>query len=215
MSHAIFWEPPLENTYLAYQFKEIYIDKVYQPYLEGKTDLTIVDIGASGLTPYYFSQFASKVYAVEPSTSHFDLLMKGIEYNKSDNIMPINKAIYLKQGKFPLFHNANPTMFSLHQAVNDNSTPPEEVEAITFPQLFADYSIEHVDLMKIDVEGTEVELICSTPFKEVAPKIDALFMEVHAWNERNPQQLLDGLKDAGFTNIKPVPNDANLIIATK
>lgn len=216
MAHAILFNPPLENNYLGHQIKEIYFDRVYTPYFEGKKDLTIIDVGANvGMTSYYFSQFAKNVYSLEPSLEHFDILTQMITHNKLDNVHPINKALYMKSGKFPLFHNNNKTMYSLHQAVADPNLPPEEVEAITFQQLFADFSIEHVDFLKTDVEGSEVELFCSTPFKEVAPKIDIVMTEVHQWNGRNSQQLIDGFKDAGFNNVQQVKSDASILVATK
>lgn len=214
--HAIFFEPPIENNYLGHQFAEIYKEKIYAPFIEGKNLKTCVEVGANvGVVSYYFAQHFKEVYSLEPSGEHFNVLLHMIEYNKLDNIKPINKAIYMKPGKFPFYHNQNKTMYSLHQAIADPSLPSEEVEAITFQQLLADFSIEHIDFMKVDVEGSEVELFCSTPFKEVAPKIDTVITEIHAWNGRNPQQLIDGFKDAGFTKVETVASDASILVATK
>lgn len=224
MSHAIFFNPPLETNFLGHQIKELYFDKVYDPYLRGKKDLTIVDVGGNiGMTSYYFSQFAKDVYVLEPSVEHFDILMQMVAHNKLDNVHPINKAIFMKSGKYPLFtptdnegNETNRTMRSLHQAIANPQHPKfEEVECITLPQLFADFSISHIDLLKLDVEGTEPEIICSTPFKDVAPKIDTIILEVHSWNGRHPNQLHEGLKDAGFTTIQPIQSDASILVATK
>ena len=224
MSHAIFFEPPITSNFLGHQFAEIYKDRVYAPFVEGKDLKTCIDIGANlGMVSYYFAQHFKEVYSIEPSLEHFELLTKMVEFNKLDNVHPINKAIFMKSGKYPLFHpldesgvEKNKTMYSLHQSVaNVQNVKTEEVDCITLPQLFADYGIDHVDLMKLDVEGSEVDIICSGSFKEVADKIDMIILEQHTWNGRNPQQLIDGLKDAGYKNISTVPNDANIIVATK
>src|SRR3972149_1853452 len=119
MSHAIFFEPPLETNFLGHQLKEMYVDNVYAPFLQGKKDLTILDIGANlGVFTYYVRQFAKKIYAIEPTLEHFDLLTRMIEFNKIDNVEPINKAVYIKSGQLPLFKPVgNKTMNSLHQNV--------------------------------------------------------------------------------------------------
>ena len=105
-------------------------------------------------------------------------------------------------------------MNSLHMAVNDGSSPSEEVECITFDTLFANEKIEHVDFMKLDVEGSEVEVLSSEGFRKVAPKIDLIVLEIHAWNGRHPNQVKDALRGNGFT-VDQIPNDANILVAKK
>lgn len=218
MPHAIFFEPPIETNYLGHQLKEMYVDNVYAPFLQGKKDLTIIDLGANlGMFTYYASRFAKKLYAIEPTVEHFDMLTRMIEFNKLTNVEPINKAVYIKSGQYPLFKpEQNKTMNSLHQnVVQGNPNPQHEmVECITLPQLFADFAIDHVDFMKTDIEGTEVELFSSTSFKEVAPKIDVIVTELHAWNDRNPNQLLEAFKNNNFS-VQRIPNDASLFVATR
>ena len=214
--HGIFFNPPIDNNYLGHQFSEIYKDRIYAPFIEGKNLKTCIEVGANvGVVSYYFAQHFKEVYALEPSVEHFDVLMHMVAHNKLDNIHPINKAIYIKPGKLPFFHNNNKTMYSLHQAVADPNLPTEEVDCVTLPQLLADHAIEHVDFMKVDVEGSETEIFCSTSFKEVADKIDMIILEQHAWSGRHPQHLIDGLKDAGFKDIKTMPSDASIIVAGK
>ena len=192
---------------------EVYRDRVYAPYLEGKKDLTILDIGANlGITAYYFSQFG-KVYALEPSLEHFDIFTRMIKFNKLTNILPIKKAIYIKSGEFPLFNNPNKTMRSLHQAVSDG-TQPEMVECITIQGLLDENKIDKVDFMKLDVEGSEVEILSSTPFKAVANKINTIVVERHAWNGRHENQLVEALRSVGY-QVEQIPNQADLLVAKR
>lgn len=213
--HAIFFNPPIFNYFLGHQFAEVYKDKIYEPYLQGKSNLNILDIGANiGVTAYYFSHFGH-VWSVEPSSEHFAILETMIKFNRlDDKITPINKAIYIKQGQYEFHHNKNKTMFSLHGAVDDQSTPIEKVEAIPLDQLFEENKIEHIDLLKLDVEGSEVEIFSSEGFAKVAPKIDMIITETHSWNGRNPNQIKDALESNGF-KVKTIPNDASIIVATK
>jgi len=213
---GIFYEGSIEDNYIGHIMAEVYKEKVYESLLSGKKDLIIVDIGANiGITANYFSQFASKVYAVEPSKEHFGCIQKMIEFNGIQNIFPVNRAIYISSGKFPLFQPTNRTMRSLHMAVaNNQQVPTEEVECITLSQLFEEQKIETVDFMKLDVEGSEAEILGSSSFKEISDKIQTMLIEVHAWNGRHPNQVNESLKNCGFTVTK-VPNDANIIIASK
>jgi FkbM family methyltransferase len=212
---AIFFNEPAENNYLGHQLSEVYKEQVYAPYLFGKTDLTILDIGGNiGVTSFYFSHFAKQVITLEPSKEHFEVLKKMVEFNELKNVKLINKAIFMESKKFPLFHNTNKTMFSLHGAVNDNSSPSEEVEAITLEDLFKQEKLDHVDLMKLDIEGSEIEVFSHSSFKAVADKIDLIVTERHNWSGRNPNQLNEALRNAGFL-ITQIPSNADLVVAKR
>jgi len=79
---GIFWTGGFEQSYIPIILKEIYIDRVYAPFLEGRSDLTIVDAGANvGLTAMYFSQFARRVIALEPDKRHLLALDAMLAYN--------------------------------------------------------------------------------------------------------------------------------------
>ena len=90
----------------------------------------------------------------------------------------------------------------------------EKVEAITLEKLFEENKIDHVNLMKLDVEGSETEILSHPTFKNVANKIDTLLIERHGWSGRHPNQLNEALKNAGFT-IEQIPNSADLLVAKR
>ncbi|MEK9208023.1 MAG: FkbM family methyltransferase [Patescibacteria group bacterium] len=102
---GIFFEPPLQNNYLGHQIKEVFFDKVYAPLIEGKGLKTCLDVGGNvGLVSYYFSQHFTQVYTLEPSKEHFDVLTKMLEFNEIKNVKAINKALFIKEGEYPLYH---------------------------------------------------------------------------------------------------------------
>ena len=188
-----------KNAYLPEIFKELYRDCVYDPYLQGKNDLTILDIGANiGLFSFYAQEFAKRIYAVEPSKYHFETLTKMLEFNEFKNVTPINLALANENKTLTLNHNANNTMFSLKDAVKDPALPGEEVDAVTIEELLKRQQIEHVDFMKLDVEGAEMEIIGGEAFDRVASKIDVVMGENHQWNATNPEQLKAAFIDRGF-----------------
>ena len=213
--HGFFFEPPAEDNYIGHILAEVYKEKVYSPIFEGKKDLVIIDVGANvGLTSYYFSQFASQVYSLEPSKEHFACMLKMLDYNQIKNVKPLNMALYMQDGEFELGHNQNKTMYSLHLAVKDDKLQSEMVPAVTFETLFKNEKIDHVDFVKLDVEGSEYEILGHSSFGEVAPKIDAMLIESHQWAGRHPNQLKESLKNRGFV-VEQVPNDASLFYAHK
>lgn len=214
--NAFFFLTPIESNFLGHQMAEIYRDKIYAPYVEGKENLVILDIGANlGLTAYYFSQFAKIVYALEPSTPHFDCLARMITFNEIKNIKPIKKAVFIDSEKHPFGGpKDNTTMKSLHMATWAEGKPEEVVDCITLDKLFEDEKIDHVNLMKLDIEGTECEVLSSLGFSKVASKIDIIIGEQHQWSGRHPHQLKEALKNNNFT-LEEIPGDAQLFVAKR
>jgi len=213
--YGIFWNGDYDNYFLGHQFEEIFKSRIYAPYLESKKDAVVLDIGANiGIFSLYASKYAKQVYAIEPSQEHFDTLNRMILHNDLKNVKSIKKAIYMKEQTLNFYHNNNKTMYSLHQAVEDGKQPPEKVEATTIEKLMEEEKVDHVDLVKIDIEGTEFEVLSHPSFQRVADRIDIVIGETHAWANRNPQQLVDALNQAGFT-VNSIPNDASLFVATK
>lgn len=178
--------------------QEIYINKVYEPYLEGKKDLTILDIGANiGMTSMYFSQFASHVYSLEPSKKHSETFLKNMKDNNIENVTLIQKALSHKNGTAKFYHPENQTMYSLNERVNVTGEF-EEVTTITLDQLLIETKLNHIDLMKIDVEGAELEILCSEGFAKVADKIDVIVGEWHSFSNANVNIMIASLRDKGY-----------------
>lgn len=212
--NGIYFEE-FKNSYIPHILKEIYIEQVYKPYLEDKKDLTILDIGANiGLFSMYAHDYAKQIITVEPSAEHFKTLNYNITKNKlEDKVTTVQKAIAHYDGTTVFYHSSNKTMFSMKKEVSDNGIK-EEVETITLETLFKDYNIKHVDFMKLDIEGTEHEVVGSEGFQNVADKIDTMIVEWHQWSGYNPDQLVTTLRDYGFA-VQQIPADATLFLATR
>src|SRR5690349_3829157 len=106
-----------ETLYIPHIYKEIYIDKIYKDVFKNKAErsMTIVDVGANiGIVTQYMQPFAKKLYAVEPSSEHFEALAKNKEFNKWDNVELFNLAIADINGEMEFHQNMiNRTMNSL------------------------------------------------------------------------------------------------------
>mgnify|MGYP000318300651 CR=1 FL=1 len=137
---------------------------LYGTYEQGITELfkkvvkkrdIVVDIGAN---IGYYTLLASKlvgengkVYAFEPETENYRLLLKNIEINNAKNVIPLQKAVSNKRGTIKLYlHKHNP---GAHSIVS-KSKEFIEVESITLDEFFGMNS--KVDVVKIDIEGGEM-----------------------------------------------------------
>lgn len=216
-SQAFFFTPPLVTNAWGHIMEEMWKSRIYDPFLPLKKEGSVVlDIGANvGLCSYYFSLYFEKVYALEPSTQHFDNFSQMLAFNEISNVTAIKKALFIENGQF-MFGGSpnNQTTKSLHMATWKDGKPEEQVETVTLEKLFEDYKIKHVNLMKLDVEGSEIEILSHPSFKNVADKIDVIIVERHNWAGRHPNQLNEALKNAGF-NVETIPNSADLLVAKR
>lgn len=213
---AIFWPGDIRENYIGHICAEIFRDGIYEPFLAGRRDLVIMDVGAHvGIFSLYASPYAKVIYAFEPSSEHFMSLLETIKFNNLlDKVKPRRLAIFNENKTFPLFHNKNKTMYSLSTYVDDKSMPPEVVEAVRLDKFFEDEKIEKVDFMKLDIEGSEAEVFGGDGFANVADKIDTIVYELHAWTNRNPNQIKFSLESRGF-EIEQIPNETNLWVAKR
>jgi FkbM family methyltransferase len=187
------------NAHIPEILDEVYLKKIYEPFLLGKKDLTIVDIGANiGLTSYYFRDYAKMVYSIEPSKQHYDTLTEMITFNKINNITCSRLAISNQNGTTKFYHNDNSTMFSMESTVNKKDDF-EEVVTMTLENYMAKYKIEKIDLLKLDTEGSESKIIVSDGFKNVADKIKLIVGEYHEWTEMNKGMFKREFEELGFT----------------
>lgn len=203
----------IEKNFVAHILKEIYMDRVYEPILADRKELTILDLGANiGLFSLYAAKFARKIISVEPSSQIFEYLVK----NTQDNpvITPVQAAIGPENGKMELFSSdVNLTMFSAHKT-GVHSENKEVVQQYGLNSLLALHSIDHVDFMKLDIEGSEFGVLASTEFRKAAPKIDCIMGEIHSWTGRHPQQCVQSLEENGF-NVEILSQSPLLFLAKK
>ena len=202
MLNALFYpagtkEKPIkfDSLFIPYIYKEIYFDSLYVDIVNGKTDMTIIDVGANiGVTTQYFRDYSKKVYAIEPSSEHFEALKQNKEYNHWDNVKIFKYAIADKNGEMTL--NTLSSNRTCHSLINDYKQGGEKVKTVTMDTFFEENKIEKCDFMKFDVEGAEDMILRSEGFRKVKDKIDAIEVEFHYPTFPNLVKYMIGL---GYT----------------
>ena len=125
----------------------------------------IVDLGAcwGACSIYLASKFKNaKIYSIEGSEKNFEIFKKNIIYNSNLNseIHPLNLIISDKDG----FHNITDNLSTMNmlETIHNKKIPKSEfkkVKAISLSTLVKTYKIPKIDFLKIDIEGSELNLI--------------------------------------------------------
>jgi len=121
---------------------------------------TFMDIGANN--GYYTILAAElvgptgKVISLEPNPNAFQRLLHNIEINNLKNIIPLNIALSDKDGKATLYLNDGSEDGLASLIKGEQSKSFFEVELKRFDDLFED---EKINIIKMDVEGSEINII--------------------------------------------------------
>jgi FkbM family methyltransferase len=167
----------------------------------------IVDIGGHiGL----FSLLASAmrpnlpIYSFEPHDDNFKLLKQNLKDNNAQNAKAIREAVSDQVGEADLILSQQDLNHSLTLAIEPTGKT-QTVPTTTLERIFEQFKIDRCGLLKIDCEGSEYEILYSTP-RAIFDKIQGIFLEYHEWSEKG---LADALKihleKMGF-RVKKIPN---------
>jgi len=188
---------PFDSLYIPYIYKEIYFEGVYADIVNGRTDMTILDVGANiGVVTQYLRNFAKKVYSVEPSCEHFEALKQNKEFNKWDNVELFNCALAGHDGEVVMHKNTANRTCNSYTLGYGADTEDQPIKAVAFDTFFKDNNIKEIDFCKFDVEGAEDDILRSEGFAKVAKQIKAIEVEFHFPTWKN---LVDYMvKELGF-----------------
>lgn len=206
-----------EASHIPEILQEIYIKRIYAPFMSGKTNGVFFDLGCNiGLWSLYASHYAKTIYAFEPNQQSFDIATKNFKDNKIENVKLFKEAIAPNDGETDFYISTNTTMNSMKAEVN-NTGKKETVKTTRLDTFVKEQKIEKIDFMKFDVEGSESEIFTSESFKNIVPILNAFIYEWHTWSTSNPNVLNRGLMDYGY-NIHQImlgPNEATLFACQK
>lgn len=232
---ALFYpDVKFETLFIPHIYREIYLEKIYADVFKNKQpgSMTIVDAGANiGIVTHYMQPYALKLYAIEPSSEHFEALAANKEFNNWDNVEIFKVALADKDGEMNLAQNTqNRTMHSLmvsnrhdrgtgklilYDGISDKPMISvrgydikTKVSTKSIDHFFEENNITHVDFMKFDTEGAEDLILRSEGFKKIAHMIDAIEVEFHFKTWMN---LVEYLAQFGFKT-KRLASSAKVVL---
>jgi FkbM family methyltransferase len=152
-----------------------------------KPPSVIVDAGAyTGLSAAYFAtRFPeATVIAIEPDGGNFDLLVRNTSRLK--NVHPVRAALWSNSGMIELtdpgqgdwaFRVAGIEDSGSSAGLRPEKAPGNKVPAVTIPDILDRFNLPHIDLLKLDIEGSEKEVLadCASWIADVG----AICVELH------------------------------------
>jgi FkbM family methyltransferase len=177
-----------------FQYEEIFFHHFYE-FKTASAKPVIYDCGANiGVSTLFFaSKFPSaRIVSYEPSPIVFEVLKKNISQNNITNVMLNQQAVWVKTEVLQ-FSEEGADSGSLYDVSN---TKKINVQAVDFLEVLM--KEEHIDFIKMDIEGAENDLI---PHLEPAfSKIQNIFIEYHSFNNsaQRLDEILKLLRNANF-----------------
>ena len=197
---AWFGNPENHTDIILRQINE---DRMYDPVFQNRENLVVIDLGANcGLFSLYAADSCSKLISVEPTPNTFNVLQEIVKDHT--NIVPLQLAIGPHNEMISFFINENSTTNSLL----NRSGSETKVQCMTLETLMHMQGLNHVDFIKCDIEGSEMQSLTDATLGPISDKVDFWFVEVHQTNvsdaqwpgnlESNRQQLAELFQRHGY-----------------
>jgi FkbM family methyltransferase len=138
------------------------------------TPRTIVDAGANiGMTSVYYTLRypQARVISVEAEDSNFGVLCRNVAHYP--NVTPVHAALWKSDGVARVSERSPESGKWGFVAYEGDGA---QVRAVTMRTLMREFNIESIDLLKVDIEGSEIELFDGCDWMD---KVQALAIELH------------------------------------
>jgi FkbM family methyltransferase len=149
------------SDFCGYRDVLIFRSKSYDPAIPNFSPKTIVNAGAHiGMASILFALKypAARIVAIEPEPSNFAALVRNTATSKT--ITPIQAALWRENGEVTLgASKAHPK--GAFQIIENGR---QRVRAMTMDAVMRETGIQSIDLLKVDIEGAEIEVFESCPW---------------------------------------------------
>jgi FkbM family methyltransferase len=178
MPHPVWVRVPSSDIWA---FEQIFLRRDYA-FETSKVPRVIIDAGANiGLAAVYLANRYPDctIIAIEPEASNYELMVRNVAPYK--NIRPMHAALWHRNEKIQLVDpHQGKWSFRTQSADSgdqDWGTLMGQVDAFTVDEIMRRHGVEHVDVLKVDIEGAEVEVFSDT--RAWIDRVDALVVELH------------------------------------
>ena len=150
----------------------------------------IIDAGAyiGDVSCFFASKYDCKIIALEPNNDSFNFAKKNTSLYPQ--ITLLNKGLWYKAAK--LIVSGEGTGSEVVES-NDNTY---DIHGISLPELIKEYNINFIDILKIDIEGSE-ENVFSADISNWINIVKIILIEIHTVNGK--KLILEKLSKYNFT----------------
>ena len=117
----------------------------------------IIDAGANiGASSVYFARRwpGAKIIAIELERENYDILVRNTA--RFENIIPVNAALWGSKGTKTIQDRLTGSWgYTVSETSNKTISTGQQVECVTVVELIERYNLPHIDLLKMDIEGSE------------------------------------------------------------
>jgi FkbM family methyltransferase len=162
-------------------YSQIFVRQEYN-FCVKRAPRVIIDAGANiGLASIYFSnKFPDvKIIAIEPEESNLAILKRNVA--PYENIIPISGALWHENARIDLVDPGLGKWAFMTQSQEGvekrYGATIHEIRGLTVDMIMEEQGLDHIDILKIDIEGAEREVFRNS--SSWIGKVDALIVELH------------------------------------
>jgi FkbM family methyltransferase len=180
-------------------YRWIFLEQVYA-FRTDNPEPVILDCGANiGLSVLYFKRLypRARITAFEPDPNLFRVLEENVHGNGFRDVELVNKAVWSSETVLNFAAEGGDAGY-----VGGNGGNTMQVPSVRLRDHLARGP---VDLLKVDIEGAEVEVLCDCP--DVLHNVKAVCLEYHSYQGRRQGlgDLIKVFEDRGFrSHVGPV-----------
>lgn len=162
-------------------FEQVILEKEYRLPAKRQPEF-IVDAGANiGLASVFLAnQFPNaRILALEPEKSNFELMVKNVA--PYHNVTPVRAGLWSEKTELEVVDsglgNWGFQVGSLLNGKAPSGTSDQIVHAFTVESILRDFGVAKIDLLKIDIEGSELEIFQTAD--RWIDRVDSMVIELH------------------------------------
>jgi FkbM family methyltransferase len=179
------------------EYPSYFFPKNYNP--------VIIDAGANigDTTLFIYQKLKSNkpiIHALEPNSDSYTYLLKNLKLNNVKGVIPHKVALIDKNGKERLNFNGNNFDGAFVKGMmKGEKTNSEIVDTSTFISFCKKNKIKHIDLLKMDIEGSEYSVF-RTSKQFIKDYVKTIFVELHNINDHdNYRRFKRDVSKIGFS----------------
>jgi len=177
----------------------------YAKLFDRRRDLVFLDLGANlGLVSLFARPACRRIVAVEAEPYTYRMLTKVVT---PYGIECVHAALWKSNKRVPIA--VDESFFSRHTIINAvHGQKKVNVRGLAFFDLLSHCRLDHVDVCKVDVEGSEMCSLTTEVFS--SGRVSQWYIEVHKTQRRTRDQSMKAMQErisqAGLTFDCPRPN---------
>lgn len=187
---------------------EIFFKNVYDKGIEVNMGDTILDIGAS--IGWYTCKIAKdvgengRIIAVEPNPVNYYYLEKNITLNNLNNVTLLNIGVWNTRKELNLLSKGYGSSLIFHKDLK-NRKELVKIKVDTIDKIVSELKIDKLDLIKMDIEGAEIEALIGA--RNILQDFNMLRLVIAAYHKNdkgieNYKILVPYLERMGFQIFK-------------